>query len=68
MAARPVIRTPLGIEVRILGRGVKVGEVLVERVNDGARRIYLDTALQCEGGIEAVRAEIARVCAGDKQL
>lgn len=65
--ARPLIKTKLGIACRILGRGVKPGEVLIERTSDGAIRLYPISELQCPGGKAAIHAEIERVCAAEAQ-
>lgn len=67
-AIAPVIKTKLGIPCKILGRGQKPDEVLIERQNDGARRIYRIADLQCDGGEKAIAAELDRVSATDKQL
>lgn len=62
------ITTKIGLPCKIIGRGTRPGDVLIERLADGARRIYHINELHAQGGAEAIKAELDRVCAADKAL
>lgn len=63
-----VIKSPAGLPLKILARGIQPGSVLAERTADGARRVYGIAELQCSAGKEALLREIDRACAADKAL